>query len=95
MSTRRTPVSVRRTPDFDDDLAVLQRGGLSASDAVRQAVRLIAQAHRTVEQMEARDGQRPDVLSIRTIDLIRPYDARQRRRTDREPDVIQDGGKSR
>lgn len=87
----RPPVSVRRTPDFDEDLAVLQRGGLSASDVVRQAVRLIAQAHRTVDALTAHNGCRPDVLSIRVTDLTRAYDTSDERRTA----VIQGGGERR
>lgn len=92
MSGKRSPLSVRMTEDFAEDLADLQRGGLSASDAVRQAVKLIAQAHRTVDQLTARDGQRPASLSIRVADLTRPYDARGERHTGGAP-VIRGGGR--
>ncbi|MCT9107938.1 hypothetical protein N4G69_20250 [Streptomyces mirabilis] len=65
MSEGQRSVSVRRTPDFDEDLAVLLKDGGTASDAVRHAVRLIAQAHRVVAQIEAqRDGKPVQVLSI-------------------------------
>ncbi|MGW2292298.1 hypothetical protein [Streptomyces phaeochromogenes] len=91
----RTPrsLSVRRSPDLDADLEVLQRGGLSASDAVRHAVHLIAQAHRAANQL-SRGGRRPAALSIRTIDLIRPYDAEDACHTGGAP-VAQDGGGER
>ncbi|MGW0632096.1 hypothetical protein [Streptomyces sp. NPDC002758] len=36
---RQQRLSVRRTPDFDADLALLQGSGVTASDAVRHAVR--------------------------------------------------------
>ncbi|MFI5801057.1 hypothetical protein [Streptomyces sp. NPDC051677] len=88
-------MSIRRTPDFDDDLAVLQRGGLSASDAVRQAVRLIAQAHRTVDDLTARNGDRPGVLSIRVTDLTSAYDTPQERHTAAAPTVRRGGGEGR
>jgi Arc/MetJ-type ribon-helix-helix transcriptional regulator len=81
VSARRTPVSVRRTDDFDADLEVLQRGGLSASDVVRQAVKLVAQAHRTIEQITAAEGEPPQLLSIYVTSLTRPYDASAERHT--------------
>ncbi|WP_416978678.1 hypothetical protein [Streptomyces sp. T028] len=87
----RPPVSVRRTPDFDEDLAVLQRGGLSASDAVRQAVRLIAHAHRTVDELTERNGQRPVSLSIHVTALTGPYDVSEGRHTAEPTPVIQGG----
>lgn len=37
---------VRVTPDFRDDLAELMRHGQSATDAIRTAVRVMADAHR-------------------------------------------------
>ncbi|ROQ81568.1 hypothetical protein EDD95_1153 [Streptomyces sp. CEV 2-1] len=64
-------VSVRRTANFDDDLALLQGPGVTASDAVRHAVRLVAQAHRYADLWaQAHGGRRPSVLSIRTCDLL-------------------------
>lgn len=78
----RTPavVSVRVTDEFAADLEVLQRGGMSASDAVRHAVRLIAQGHRTADRLaQDNGGRRPGVLSIPTRALYGPrppYDGR-------------------
>lgn len=77
MRKRPKVLSVRMTPDFTTDLEILQRGGASASDAVRLAVRLIAQAHGFVDHAARRDGgRRPPVISLRTAALYRqpPYD---------------------
>ncbi|MFE7980604.1 ribbon-helix-helix domain-containing protein [Streptomyces cellulosae] len=71
----RTPavVSVRMTEQFAEDLEVLQRGGMSASDAVRHAVRIVAQGQRAAErQAQQGGGRRPGVMSIPTIDLYGP-----------------------
>ncbi|WP_409473108.1 hypothetical protein [Streptomyces sp. HC307] len=69
--SKQQRLSVRRAPDFDDDLALLQGSGMTASDAVRHAVRLLAQAHRYVQQCaQNHGGQRPSMLSIRTRDLF-------------------------
>ncbi|MFJ8269477.1 hypothetical protein ACIQ8G_03745 [Streptomyces sp. NPDC094154] len=76
MSRTPPPVSVRRTAEFDADLEVLRRSGISASDAVRHAVHLIAQAHRMADQLtQASGGRRPRALTIHTTALYpRPYD---------------------
>ncbi|MFF4347836.1 hypothetical protein [Streptomyces sp. NPDC001530] len=69
--SKQQRLSVRRTPDFDNDLALLQGPGVTASDAVRHAVRLLAQAHRYADQRaQIHGGQRPAALSIRTRDLF-------------------------
>lgn len=77
MSGRR-PLSVRMTDDLERDLEVLRRGGMTASDAVRHAVRLVAEAQRTAERLAVDGGRRrPAVLSIRTRSLYGrpvPYD---------------------
>lgn len=39
---RPSPVSVPRTPEFDDALATVMRTGMTQSDAVRLAVRFLA-----------------------------------------------------
>ncbi|MDN3023826.1 hypothetical protein [Streptomyces sp. S.PB5] len=80
MSGTPTVVSVRMTDQFAADLEVLQRGGMSASDAVRHAVRLIAQGQGTAERLAQNDGgRRPGALSIPTGALYgrrAPYDGR-------------------
>lgn len=48
--SRQQRVSVRRTANSGDDLALLQGPGVTASDAVRHAVRLVAQAQRYADQ---------------------------------------------
>lgn len=69
--SKQQRLSVRRTADFDADLALLQGSGVTASDAVRHAVRLLAQAHRFADQQaQTHGGRRPAVLSIRTRDLF-------------------------
>ncbi|MEU2975986.1 hypothetical protein ABZ678_02955 [Streptomyces hirsutus] len=71
----RTPavLSVRMTEQLAADLEVLQRGGMSASEAVRHAVRLIADGQRAAERLAERTGGRPPFLSsIRTRDLYGP-----------------------
>ncbi|MFH8471962.1 hypothetical protein [Streptomyces sp. NPDC018000] len=69
--SRQQRLSVRRTADLDADLALLQGTGVTASDVVRHAVRLLAQAHRYADQCaQSRGGHRPAVLSIRTGDLF-------------------------
>jgi Arc/MetJ-type ribon-helix-helix transcriptional regulator len=81
----RTPtvLSVRMTDQFAADLEVLQRGGMSASDAVRHAVRLIAEGHRTADRLAQADGgRRPGALSIPTRALYgarTPYDGAEQR----------------
>ncbi|MDX5565639.1 hypothetical protein PYK79_23145 [Streptomyces sp. ID05-04B] len=76
MSDRPKVLSVRMTDGFAEDLEVLQRGGVNASDAVRLAVRLIAQAHRHVDEVaQASSGRRPASISLRTAALYpAPYD---------------------
>lgn len=75
----RAPLSVRMTPAFAADLEVLQRGGMNASDAVRHAVRLIAQAHAFVDGAAQASGGPPAVISLRTSALYPrpPYDGRE------------------
>lgn len=70
MVSSRPPLSVRVTDDLARDLAVLRRGGMNASDAVRHAVHLIAQGQRTAERL-ADDGgrRRPATLTIPTRHL--------------------------
>lgn len=78
--SRRPPLSVRMTPELADDLAVLQRGGMSASDAVRHAVHLIADGQREAERLAAGTGRRPWALTLPTPALYgRPaaYDGRE------------------
>ncbi|GAA3829068.1 hypothetical protein [Streptomyces chiangmaiensis] len=58
-------ISVRTTPELLEDLEELQNSGMTQSDAVRFAVRLLAQAHRHLEGQEPW----PAVLSIRVRDL--------------------------
>lgn len=71
--SRRTPLSVRMTDDLAADLAVLQRGGVDASAAVRHALRLVADGQRTAERLAAaRDGRRPATLTIPTPALYAP-----------------------
>jgi hypothetical protein len=52
------------TPELAADLAAIQQPGMTASDAVRHAVRLIAQAHALVAAVEARQGVRPPAVSV-------------------------------
>lgn len=76
MSGRR-PLSVRMTDDLAADLEVLRRGGMTASDAVRHAVRLVANAQRFADRRAADNGGRqPRALCIRTPNLFGrpPYD---------------------
>lgn len=77
----RPPLSVRVTDDLAQDLAVLQRGGMNASDAVRHAVRLVADGQRAAELLAVDDGRRrPATLTIPTRALYgRPatYDGRE------------------
>ncbi|MDT3724885.1 hypothetical protein ROS62_08275 [Streptomyces sp. DSM 41972] len=71
----RTPavVSVRMTEQFAEDLEVLQRSGMSASDAVRHAARIVAQGQRAAElQAQESGGRRPGVMSIPTRALYGP-----------------------
>ncbi|AVH59713.1 MULTISPECIES: hypothetical protein [Streptomyces] len=71
MSSKPRALSVRTTDELLEDLAVLQGSGMTASDAVRFAVRLLAQAHRYADHpAQTHGGQRPAVLSIRTRDLF-------------------------
>ncbi|WP_415947756.1 hypothetical protein [Streptomyces sp. KLOTTS4A1] len=67
--SRPRSLSVRMTPTLVDDLEVLQRTGMTASDAVRFAVRRLAEAHRYTAQAEQHTGHRPAVLSIPVRDL--------------------------
>ncbi|MFF2331854.1 MULTISPECIES: hypothetical protein [unclassified Streptomyces] len=63
MSTPPRPgkvVSVRVDQALADDLATLTAAGMTTSDAVRFAVRRLAQAHRFIEQQE----QRPELMCI-------------------------------
>ncbi|MFI5883402.1 hypothetical protein [Streptomyces sp. NPDC051554] len=62
--SRRPPLSVRMTPGLAEDLAVLQRGGMSASDAVRHAVHLVADGQREAERLAAGTGRRPWALTL-------------------------------
>ncbi|MDW4904694.1 hypothetical protein RB628_04875 [Streptomyces sp. ADMS] len=63
-------LSVRMTAELEADLEVLRRGGMTASDAVRHAVKLIAQAQRAAELPAVDDGRRrPAALTIRTRHL--------------------------
>ena len=72
MSSRR-PLSVRMTDDLAADLEVLRRSGMTASDAVRHAVRLIANAQRYADRRAAEGGGRsPRSLCIRTPNLYGP-----------------------
>jgi len=71
--TGRSPLSVRMTDGLAQDLEVLRRGGVAASDAVRHAVRLIAQAQRAAELLALKDGGRPPaVMSVPTRALYGP-----------------------
>jgi hypothetical protein len=73
VSHKRT-LSVRTTPELLEDLAVLQDAGMTVSDAVRFAVRRLAQAHRFIVQEQRRTGRRPDVVAIRVKHLYAPTD---------------------
>lgn len=65
---------MRMTDDLAQDLEVLRRGGVAASDAVRHAVRLIAQAQRTAERQALENGGRPPaVMSVPTRALYGPW----------------------
>ncbi|WP_430378445.1 hypothetical protein [Streptomyces sp. B1-3] len=70
--SRTTPLSVRMTDDLAEDLAVLQRGGVDASAAVRHALRLVADGQRTVERLAAANQRRPRVLSVPASALYAP-----------------------
>lgn len=70
--SRTTPLSVRMTEDLAEDLAVLQRGGVDASAAVRHALRLVADGQRTTERLAAENQRRPRALSIPTGALYAP-----------------------
>lgn len=75
MSGPPAVVSVRVTPEFAADLEILQRGGMSASDAVRLAVRRLADGQRTAERLAAQNDRWPRALSIPTGALYAPpYD---------------------
>lgn len=64
---------MRMTDGLAQDLEVLRRGGVAASDAVRHAVRLVAQAQRTAERLALEDGGRPPVvMSLPTWALYGP-----------------------
>ncbi|MFM9723720.1 hypothetical protein [Streptomyces scabiei] len=82
MSGRRL-LSVRMTDDLAADLEVLQRGGMTASDAVRHAVWVVAHGQRMAERLAVDDGRRrPRFLTIRTRGLygrLTPYDGSDRR----------------
>ena len=82
MNSRR-PLSVRMTDDLAADLEVLRRGGMTASDAVRHAVRVVAQGQQMAERLAVDAGRRrPRFLTIRTRGLYgRPtaYDGSDRR----------------
>lgn len=83
MSRAPTVVSVRVTDQFAEDLEVLQHGGMSASDAIRHAVRLIAEGQRHADRRAAENGgRRPAALSIPTRALYgrrAPYDGDEQR----------------
>lgn len=52
-------LSVRVTSDMERHLAMLSDVGLSASDAVREAVRLLAMAHQTIATLTEQGGGVP------------------------------------
>jgi hypothetical protein len=73
VSSSKKALSVRTTDELLEDLAVLQDAGMTASDAVRFAVRRLAQAHRYVAEEEQRTGRRPAVVSIH-VQRLSPSD---------------------
>lgn len=57
-------LSVRMTDGVADDLATVMRTGMTASDAVRTALRLLADAHRCAwDYQDVPDGQPVRVLA--------------------------------
>jgi Arc/MetJ-type ribon-helix-helix transcriptional regulator len=60
----RKNVPVHLTPDYRDDLAVLMRNGRSATDAIRAAVRTMADAHRYAwESGDVAEDVDPDITA--------------------------------
>jgi hypothetical protein len=65
--SRDRRLSVRVTADMERHLAILSDAGLSASDAVREAVRLLAEAHVVIARRAAGNGGMvPGVMTIPT-----------------------------
>lgn len=69
-------LSVRVDADLSDDLAVVMQTGVIASDAVRQALRLLADAYRKAwDYDDCPRGTAPQILAVQ-IARPTPYDAR-------------------
>ncbi|MGY3202661.1 type II secretion system F family protein [Streptomyces sp. TE5632] len=78
MSTPPKPgkaLSVKVDAYLYDDLAVMLRTGMTLSDAVRHAVRIVADGYRGAwESGRIPDGVAPDITHV----MVRRYDAGQR-----------------
>ncbi|MFF0104517.1 hypothetical protein [Streptomyces hirsutus] len=78
MSTPPKPgkaLSVKVDPHLYDDLTVMLRTGMTLSDAVRHAVRIVADGYRGAwESGRIPQGVAPDITHV----MVRRYDAGQR-----------------
>lgn len=66
--TKRKGISVRTDEVFERDLAIFARTGMNATDAVKYAVNVIAEAYeRAWAQGVAAPGEVPEELKVVTI----------------------------